>query len=507
MKNRAIIAIALVLIPWCTSGGQQSRPITISADTEIFLPGHRDFTRYTTPGWCQAAASTASFVERRTLEAQAILDTIQSPQDTIGVGMAERVGKMCGAHFAATSVPTSQLTNLIDLALLQQNDTLAQAALVRMLATAPTLAARNTIRMAVIRRGYLTAQPPRVAAAESLVAQIDRENVSAPLIRLQAHDYLLDFWQRSSDTAHSQHEAEQMLAIGQTLTAPDRRGALKEWLGPLWDAYQTLLTVAFVEHPDSMPSVLRAYAAAGGEGKLEAADYFGIPVHTTWEQLYQMQLHRPEGYGDMIGKPLPPIHATYWFAPGGDSVRPVPGRVNIFLGLGGAALANRVRRWLARYGNQGLVVTYVVPTKGYTCFLGHWKACFSGHPLSPAEEGQQDQKYFRDYEQLPVAVAVQETHFQWRPAPDGRRIQADTTAFAKFTEEYGAEDNVVLAGRDGSVLWNHWIDGGDGPELVKSFESLLAWAMAQPAETARQSHVAVSPSSNGSRRSSDQVHP
>lgn len=450
----------------------------VSADTEILTVGHSDFTRYDTPGWCQAAGGWTANVLRGTLEAAAVLDTVRPWQDTVGVMGVAAVTRTCGARFTAANTDAALLPNLFDLALQEHADSLAAAAVARFAQS------HRDIQWTQVVRGYLEGRPPRLAAAEALVAQLDAHESLAPLAqRVQAHGQLLAMWAARGDSARSRSEAEQLIRLGQTLPDTTRARFLRSG-EPLWHAYTVLTTLAFLAHPAvSGDSAIHArYVAAGGRDPLAPSAAFGDPVQGRWEQLDPINRWSHNG-GDWKRAqqftPFPIWHATYWFPASAAQQSPVPGKVNLYVILGGrwrgqGMLAVRLRRWLARYQSQNLAVTIVARTYGFAQFLQFDQQPFG--PWTPSEEARALAEYVQQYEQLPVTVAVTETPMQWRPPPDGRRVIEDTARFAGNDIVSDLSPLCVLIGRDGKFLDQERMEETINP----TFEALLGWAVAQP---------------------------
>jgi len=484
--STVISTLAVTLLPLHPLVGQQASRVTISADTGVLIPGHRDFSRYTTPGWCRAAARTAATLLRRTIEFQTSLVTLRPVEDTLGSGGVAAVARACGEHFtiASAAARAQDLSALLDLALYEQNDTLAQAVLARVVALAPTPATVQDNYVEAIRYSLDEAKPPgSVRAAEAFVAKLDALGQSALVARLQAHSQLLAFWQRNDDAVRSRHEAEQIIALGHALPAAELTRSLP--YGPIWHAYQELMTEAFLATPDSLPVIAQRY-----EQELSRAHL--TPTASPQMVINQLTPHSMNRLEKNARFPL--LHATYWFpAAAGDTVRPVPGKVNLFVGIGGGVMTTEVRHWLAQYDAQGLVITVVVPTRGASWSTGNLDIL--NGPWTPAEEAKQLEWYWHTYEHLPVTVAVQETHWQWRPAPDGRRIQVDTTSFGKMCGD-DMRGCVVLVGRDGVVMFQgHPIptqfDAGEGILWEKKqFGLVLKWTMAHPTPVAPSASAA-----------------
>ena len=110
----------------------------ITTDTGSFALGHQEFSRYTTPLSCVAAATWASQAARMNAAVRTILDTLQDASaDTIGLGEVRRVAQACGARFTLANTEAKYWPALFQLAWAAQNDSFAHAVFTRMVQTLP----------------------------------------------------------------------------------------------------------------------------------------------------------------------------------------------------------------------------------------------------------------------------------------------------------------------------------------------------------------------------------
>jgi hypothetical protein len=236
--------------------------------------------------------------------------------------------------------------------------------------------------------------------------------------------------------------------------------------------------------------------------------------YVDWEHLSSDSVIKelaPEWYTSQVsghGR-APRLAADYWFpppgSPAGDTVFPVPGKVNLIC-LGGAPWdgagnfkeglrlgyqqAKTLRNWLSLYGDKGLVVTVVRKVMGYPLIV------IGGYPLdhrmffTTAAEAHFWQWYDQVYHQLPVTLAVQVQHTtQWLPSPDGRRLQVADIQFQQYIDsttkgyDQGARSQLTNDGactvidRKGTILYGEngeLGDGGVGPLLKWLFSRTVA---------------------------------
>jgi hypothetical protein len=117
-----------------------------------------------------------------------------------------------------------------------------------------------------------------------------------------------------------------------------------------------------------------------------------------------------------------------------------------------ARKAEFIRRMLAKYGAAGLTVTVVSSSRGTTWEDG---------VVTPAQEADRLRWFSQDYNHLPVNVALQVRHDQWRPGLDGRRIRLDSTQEVKtwqLQQFYLLENKglIKFQGTIGDCQFNTW---------------------------------------------------
>lgn len=253
---------------------------SITTDTGDFAPGHRDFTHYTTPWLCVAAATTTTDVLRNPLPALLSYDSLrhQPDRDTLPA-QARAIARACGAKFTLANTSADDWAVLFDLALLAGDDSLAQAIVARRVATASPKG-RDTVWLQTLRvylgepvDGLNSAEPARPGLAQALVAQIDRQGDAQA--RLDAHTALIGYATRVKDLAWAFREAHQLqpllLQSFQTISADSIRRLMRadslqegnEGQYHLWNAaveagwnvygaYSGLARLAYFEAPDSL---------------------------------------------------------------------------------------------------------------------------------------------------------------------------------------------------------------------------------------------------------------
>jgi hypothetical protein len=496
---------------------------TITTDTGAFAPGHRDFSHYDTPGLCRAAARVTRASFQYSLAAQAVDDTLS--EDTIGVGGTAPVARACGARFTLANATGRDLGDLFDLALHEQNDTLAQAVLAKLVAQAATPGARAAIWVFGLQSYLLFG---RLVAAEAL-AQLDMHGAVVDSTPMMMHFLLGKYFDRNGDTVRFRREIEKEIEH-----LPSDRNQDYFWARK---AFQDLMRLAAIGHPDSMPavaqqaqSVLKTYTVEAQVPDISKDDRYSRNIsvdsvlqftgYVPWDRLSLdsviVQLapawytyRRKHG-----GAVAPRLQADYWFpAPGhpsSDTLRPVQGKIDLIC-LGGDMIDDRdvvfdgmplysgyqqaahIRRWLSQYGAAGLEVTIVRPVSGWLV-ADHLQNSQYRLFQTFAEEAPLWRWYAQEYEQLPVTVAVQVRHDQWLPQPDGRRwSEPETQVYQYFVPEKkqlalgkqfrnatGGPGSCTIIGRDGVILYSSPGGSYGRKEENQEVEVLLKWLFQGP---------------------------
>lgn len=433
----------------------------VTTDTGDFALWRRDFTRYTDPLWCVAAARHTRDVLRGTLEAQAGFDTLQymPERDTLPAEVVS-VARECGAHFTVAGTAEQALPALFDLALLAGNDTLAHAVVARRAALASTDTARWQVLLWAITN-YLDAAPARVAAAEALVTQLDQRESTALLARAHAHTALLEWGQRFGHRALVQREADRVIVLAERMRLQeltwDSLRIRTPGANELFQAWLALFAIARVNAPDSLhllaqrlrvvynTPVLQRYLSEVVRGIRPGFSEIVPPAIVSWSDQRVIDWFKPTQAGnDPPGFPhpgdtVPPPHAAYWFPVAGAapthleghhvvlilnilSLRCLYGSTSLITGWGDASHCDRdaiasLRQILQQYGPAGLTITLVTGVAaGGTSVLG-------GGLVSPDSGAKAIAWYVQDFLRLPVTVAVDTIPLLRQvPWPDGRHF-------------------------------------------------------------------------------------
>lgn len=501
-------------------------------DTEAFAVG-RDFRHYPTIRHCLGMARLAQFGFRHSLAVQdagAEASVGQSivylgeedhgmtglgrdwVADTNGLGATVPLARACGARFTLAQTDGMREWNeLFMLALFMQADSLAQAVLATQLAHTPSAAVRTALWTNALKSflGY-----GRVAAAQALVAQADAFGPAMRDVQMALHAELGQVPMTTpADTARNRAEWEHVLQL--VAGAPHTLENINAEL----HAFRGLMQMTEWGSPDSV-------TALAMRAKRAISRYFDTPAITSvwnkdWPHFSVEQAIEEladEWYTTLrVGKGImaPRLPVDFWFPPPGqpvsDTVRPVPGKVNIVCQGGklesttdlignrelfdfsaASSLSAQIRRWLSTYGAARLAVTVVWGAVGFTNLELQEEANYV-HPFpTPAAEAAAWRWYTQDYEQLPVTVAVEVRQSTWRPHPDGRRLHVDYLPFSRwwlqdlFTNEIASNDSLHGAGdgsqgpgcavvaRDGTIAGTFRLQDG------RAVDAVLRWLFREP---------------------------
>jgi hypothetical protein len=466
---------------------------TVTPDADAYAPGNIDFHRFTVPGMCVAAVTDLERVSRHSVAAQQRHSDLQhsAPElDTIPA-RAQAAARACGARFTLAKTSPMDLPALFTLALMAGHDSLARAVVLHQLATTTDPAAQDAI-LGRAARGYLRAEPARLAGADWTVAVADsivRSHARLAHARgatvqhypFSASHAILDYARETFNRQRLRQEAERIIAGAQGVP----REVLLDPSQPQWhDAYSALAELTFVDHPDSLLAL--AQRATDDFARHPSNTTRPLTLGSTPADVLKFLLPKELQYTSSEFSSLPPLDAAYWF-PAKPDTWPVRGKVTLLLyGLGcgrdiwrcaGLDELNLPRE-LARYGTQNLDLTIAVLSE---------KQFLTNGPLTPAAEADSINWFYRTSRHLPVTVAMIPSAVQViAPDPDGRRVHKDTTALGlRLQDRAGnnARDTAVLFGRDGAPLFVGPIAQGE-----KTYALLHALIERAVADTAYRTH-------------------
>lgn len=467
----------------------------ISTDTGAYAPGNIDFHRFTVPGMCVAAVTDLESVSLHSLAAQQRHSDLQhsAPElDTIPA-QARAVARACSARFALAKTSPMDLPALFTLALMAGHDSLARAVVLHQLTTTTDPAAQDAI-LGRAARGYLNAEPARladadwtVAVADSIVRSHAQGATRGATVRhypFSASQEILEYARETFNRPRLRQEAERIIAGAQGVPREVLLGPSQ----PQWhDAYRALAELTFVDHPDSLLAL--AQRAMDDFARHPSNTARPLTLGSTPTDVLNGILPKELQYTSSEFSSLPPIDAAYWF-PAKPDTWPVRGKVTLLLyGLRCGRDIWQCRyldelnlpQELARYGPQNIDVTIAVVSE---------RQFLTNGPLTPAAEADSISWFYRTFRHLPVTVAmIPSVVREIAPDPDGRRWHKDTTALGlrlamRSQDRAGGntQETTVLFGRNGTPL----LVGGDGG--TQTYALLHALIERAVADTAHRTH-------------------
>ena len=446
----------------------------ITTDTGDLAPRPRTYARYGTPLACLAATSNVRNVVAQMPAARLTLTAgfTLPAADTLPAA-AIAVARTCGAHFTADKTSKATLPDLFTLALWEMNDTLAQATLAQLVAQENTSEGRGNRLLWGIKQ-YLAALPARVGAAEAAVAQIDGMSKASLDLRVEAHQTLVDFGSSSADWPLVARQGRQLITLAQDSLSQAR-------LDVLWKTYKALLTVAWLEYPDSViavtarlrtqfsqPAVQQVLVAECRERDaikhelcaVQDSSSTNIPVTLPITDTTSLTVLAAAALGANMHAPrsLPPLRSDFWFpAPGGggDSLHPAsfghvtliyhvsdgPGAQSCFEGCP-AWMMRQLQALLQRYGAEIAVTVLVDAAAGYTVM----------ETPAPSEGVARSYQWlFQTYWGLPVTVVVRIRPVTKHASPPDGRIEYAN--FPPYNDAYDASWLVQVTNRAGESIY------------------------------------------------------
>jgi hypothetical protein len=384
------------------------------------------------------------------------------------------VAQTCGKSFSIESIAPTDLPDLFTLALLAGNDHLAQSVVQRRLILARDGQARQEV-LADAVSGYLQAEPARVSAAEKVAAEADSLAIAEHTSSLPAHEPLLEFARNAFNPSRMLQEAHRIIDLGHTLSF----ASIQYTNTPIIYAWMGILEVAFFAQPDSVlvyaqqaKTDLKRFPVAGPDWPPGVPwviiQAFNFSRATPVQVRNVLLPFNPDQYTDL--RQLPPVDARYWF-PARPKIWPPQGQISLVL-YGGAimrcargdynllvwptrpecvAWQTSLQDWAKLYSNQGFSLIIVERTEGYAVRSG---------PLTPDEEADSLNWYYRTYLHLPATLAVvPQVVAMHMPQPDGRRLLSDTTRFGHLLGDddiakgHGNKGLAMLFDRKGNLLF------------------------------------------------------
>jgi len=396
-----------------------------------------DFVRYRFPDQCEQAMRRLVSEYWRDKRR----DTVRYAPATDSVPtFALREGRRCASQFSIATTPVRELFGLSQLYLWTQQDSLARAALDRLMqANAKRLPAERAWPFYEFTTSLLAVTPVRDTLALAYLRRLDAMGPAAATLRMLAHTQMSQYALTVNDRATAESEARAALAASHQMSMNDRI--------------------------DGLPSLVGMYSVLSRAVTFTRSSQAALAILDT--AITDLIPLRPEGrlrsgIQSMIGemripvravgtKGLPAVHADRWYGTNGDSVRPRSGRVTLLVfsstSCSGACYETFaiMRRMHARYGDQ-LDLVFMTRTEGI------FRNKLVTDPIIEADSAG---NYYTRFMRLPAALAVEITPFH--RIADGRRRNEQTSNEDTFA--LGGQGIVV--DRAGVVRWTGNVQPSD----------------------------------------------
>jgi hypothetical protein len=364
------------------------------------------FARYTTPGQCEQAAERISFEYWRSRRQ----DTVRYAPATDSIpAVAVQAARTCAARFSVASARERELLDLAQLYLLGQQDSLAQAAINRLLtsqASEPTVQRGWTLQL--IANTYLDAKPARLAQAQTYLKQLDDLGAAVSTWRLFAHTSFAKYAMSINDLSAATAQSQAALAAGNQMNDDDRM----DWVYALYSAYTALADPVTTQTGKPVPAIIDSM-------KVRLLSL--RPPQSNEQKRLESMINSAEELYSLFGQKSSPLVGKHWFNTNNDtSARPKPGVVSLIVFVNSACSGYcyptyaTLRRVYDKYASRGLHLILVTSTNGY----------FRNQLQPPNQEADSAIKYFADFLKLPGVIVANETDFTHKA--DGRRVNTPT---------------------------------------------------------------------------------
>lgn len=533
------VFLAVPALAYSQTSATRVVPSTAVIDTGDFAVAPTDYAKYDTPEKCLTAAQLAANRVWHTAESQAreellqLTPTVDSlPPEAVTVATAcGRKFKPGDTLFTGRNTAVEDILKWFELSLWAMDDAQAHATLTRMITTVGRQRRYDVvdlIRTSAVQL-YLGVKPARLAPAESLVAEMERDSSTSILARIRAHGLLLQFARVRYDRPSMQHEAEAILAMAERETTgewlhdglwPSDRSILGGINSNVWDAYSALLTMTAYDAQDSLAHVVaqvrafynapavRGFFKACTASKIAGTGCGPYPASNdvaTWTDEEILQRSLDQGAQAMVlgqhalgAQPVSRVRTPFYYPappPAGDAVVPASGKVSVFVLLPAesrgyewiskyASLNRKMQRWITKYGSAGLSVTVLATPRGYA---------LAGEAENPGALATAYDWYYHEYLHMPVNVAVDTSSIDRRfGAPDGRLFydwsslertwapgEVEAVGLNKYSKEYQREAVIAIVDRAGVTVWNGNYIGEQDPDNAL-IEFVLARAIGAP---------------------------
>jgi hypothetical protein len=396
-------------------------PYRTEADTGRMAWGRQEFSRYMDPDYCDRSIVAL----RKELNRVPSANIYHYAADTLPTAV-RTLAQQCGRNFRVADVAPSALWGEMRLALVLNEDSIAQDALNRLLSFAPTPAQRRWTALNGIST-YLKGNPPRIALARAMLKQLDAEGNSALIERYSARIAFMEMWQRIDlDSAvKDATEATELLRM----MSPSQRDQVGSPLAP----YQVLFEAANrVGDLDAQEAIIKRI-------RLEMFPWRNLQDHLTRVLSNRLEVRR-----SLYGKQVMTLEGAHWVN-GGDIPRPVAGRMSLLIwfdhmcGAQCVSFYTLIRHLKQQYGDA-LELILVTETRGYT---------IGTSAISVDEEVRRISDYYITEQKLPVTLLIDERTIS--KGIDGRVNYSQTALSQLYIQIAGL--NAILFDAERRVQW------------------------------------------------------
>lgn len=481
-------------------------PTPAVSDSVAFGPGHRDFSRYQTVGWCLVAAQTElkyhhrTVIDRRLPDSLRFLNPVADTTQRVIEVARDCLTTLSHHGINVRSLANSVLPDLLQLAQLADDDTLALAVIERQRIFAHTDSSRQAVALDALQQ-MVTTPPLRPRLAYTVLARLDADGHPARRAQIAARYVLATYWASTHEFAHALALCDSLLQLSDEGITPREM-----FLAPV--RYEEIWRLKMRVTFDSSPALVLGLAKQIRQSYRRLALRGVLIDSTIWHRRYLAQesyltdslprlidafLPEKDQQGGVEWYTHPPVtpslHALEWFSATGDTIQPVPRAVSLFVELPDLCVNPdmvqfafnyefcdkaiwMLQQWQQQYGPRGLHITVVTRAADQSLWSGV-------HPA--ADDRRQRAWYFQQFWHLPVTVAVQETDTVRHPWPDGGLIVGHTEFEQRYGETRWSNIVCILTDRTGhevaQATLNEWPQmRDDGTQAW--FDALIGAALA-----------------------------
>lgn len=387
-----------------------------------------DFSRYNNPAACERAVFHSEALARGR---KAGTTQYRPENDTLST-LAISIGRLCAKELTVETTEPNQLFFYLRLALIIGEDDDASEAVERRISLMANDQQKGQAMYESII-AYTQSKPMRLKPAEDLLRKLDKLDHSARIYKIQAHHVLLSHYYTVFDTLNIRQSAEAIIRESKFLADNERN----QWAYIVQAPYLYMTQLIAVQQD---PQAALQYINKVRDSLFETKN---MAAKNSLERF----MARINLQANLYGQSAPPLEATLVVNDSAGAVRPVLGKVSMFVtfNLNCSPFCTRqyevVKRLNTTYEPRGLQVTFISKTQGFS---------FPPGVQRPAEEMDTIASEFKSLD-LPGALFIQLTQF--RILPDKRRIPLPSS----FEQQY-AQHQAVIIDRKGFIRWLGNID-------------------------------------------------